>query len=221
MHEPDKLLKAEIREELLWDPHLDDRRLVVNAQKGRVTLRGWVPSNEQESTALDDAWAMNGVRDVEDQLLVGVPGAPMADADLAEACRHALHGEGLVPAGAVKVSVTSGRATLSGEVRRPYQRRVAERAVRRVEGILGITSNIAVTDNPVPSDVRNRVHMALRRHCMLDGLPVEVTNEGRTVFLDGRVGSDQARQVAERAASIAPGVKTVVNRLSVAAAEQV
>jgi osmotically-inducible protein OsmY len=112
--------------------------------------------------------------------------------------------------------VTAGRATLWGEVRRLYQRTAAERAVRRVDGILGVTSNVAVTNDPVPSDVLHRIHKALRRQALLDGSPLQVTNEGHTVFLDGTIKSWRARQVAEKAASAAPGVREVMNRLSVA-----
>jgi osmotically-inducible protein OsmY len=202
MHKPDKLLEAAVREELLWDLHLDDRRVVVRAQNGRVTLSGWVPSYEQKRVAVDDTWAKGGVR--------------AADDELAGACRRALRAEGLVPDGAVKVSVKAGRATLSGEVRRRHQRIAAERAVRTVEGILGLTNSVAVTDDPVPSDVAHQIHKALRRQAVVDGSPLQVTNEGHTVSLDGTVRSWKARQVAERAAFAAPGVKEVVDRLSVA-----
>ncbi|MGP8205743.1 MAG: BON domain-containing protein, partial [Acidimicrobiales bacterium] len=153
MHKPDKLLGAAVREELLWDPHLDDRRVVVRAQNGRVTLSGWVPSYEHKTVAVDDTWAKGGVRDVDDELLIGAAGEAVADDELTEACRRALRAEGLVPDGAVKVRVKAGRATLSGEVRRLHQRTAAERAVRTVEGILGLTNSVAVTDDPVPSDV--------------------------------------------------------------------
>jgi osmotically-inducible protein OsmY len=216
MHKPNKLLEAAVREELLWDPHLDDRRVVVRAKNGRVRLSGWVPNCEQRAVAVDDTWAKGGVRDVDDELLVGVAGEPAVDADLAEVCRRAIRAGGLVPDGAVKVSVTAGRATLLGEVRRLYQRTAAERAVRRADGILGITNNVAVTDDPVPSDVAHRIHKALRRQALLDGSPLQVTNEGHTVFLDGTVKSERARHVAEKAASAAPRVREVVDRLSVA-----
>lgn len=215
MHEPDELLEIEVRGELLWDPNVDDRRIVVKAKNGRVTLSGWAPTDEQEAIAVGDTWAMSGVREVENQLLVGVAGEPRADAELAEACRRALRAERPVPEGAVKVRVAHGRATLSGQVRRLHQRVVAERAVHKVAGIIGVNSNIAITDDPVPSDVRRRAHKALRRQGLLDGLPITVTNEGHTVFLDGCVGSSRARRVAERAASAAPGVSEVVDRLSV------
>jgi len=118
------------------------------------------------------------------------------------------------------VSVKAGRATLSGEVRRLHQRTAAERAVRTVEGLLGVTSNIAVTDDPVPSDVAHRIHKALRRQALLDGSPLQVANESHTVFLDGTVKSSRGRQIAEKAASAAPGVREVVNRLSVATNQQ-
>ncbi len=113
MHKPDKLLGAAVREELLWDPHLDDRRVVVRAQNGRVTLSGWVPSYEHKTVAVDDTWAKGGVRDVDDELLIGAAGEAVADDELTEACRRALRAEGLVPDGAVKVRVKAGRATLS------------------------------------------------------------------------------------------------------------
>ena len=216
MHKPNKLLEAAVREELLWDPHLDDRRVVVRAKNGRVRLSGWVPNCEQRAVAVDDTWAKGGVRDVDDELLVGAAAGPAADDDLAEACRRALRAERFVPDGAVKVSVKAGRATLSGAVRRPYQRTAAERAVRRVGGILGVTSNVVVTDDPVPSEVAHRIHQALRRQALLDGSPLQVTNERYTVFLDGTVKSSRARQIAEKAASAAPGVREVVNRLAVA-----
>ena len=138
---------------------------------------------------MDDTWAKGGVRDVDDELLVGVAGEPAVDAELAGACRRALRAEGLVPDGAVKIGVKAGQATLSGEVRRPYQRTAAERAVRTVEGILGLTNSVAVTDDPVPSDVAHQIHKALRRQAVVDGSPLQVTNEGHTVSLDGTVRS--------------------------------
>jgi len=214
MHKPDKLLEAAVREELLWDPRLDDRRVVVRAQNGRVTLSGWVPSYEHKRLAVDDTWAKGGVRAVDDELLVGAACEAVADDELAEACRRALRAEGLVPDGAVEVSVKAGRATLSGEVRRLHQRMAAERAVRRLEGILGLTNGVAVTDDPVASDVAHQIHKALRRQALLDGSPLQVTNEGHTVFLDGTVRSWRARQIAERAALAAPGVSEIVDRLS-------
>ena len=88
--------------------------------------------------------------------------------------------------------------------------------MRTVEGILGLTNSVAVTDDPVPSDVAHQIHKALRRQAVVDGSPLQVTNEGHTVSLDGTVRSWKARQVAERAAFAAPGVKEVVDRLSVA-----
>lgn len=150
MHKPDKLLEAAVREELLWDPHLEDRRVVVRAQNGRVTLSGWVPNCEQRAVAVDDTWAKGGVRDVDDELLVGVAGEPAVDADLAEVCRRALRAEGLVPDGAVKIGVTAGQATLSGEVRRPYQRTAAER--REPEGLLECGLREMLSSGPLVDD---------------------------------------------------------------------
>ena len=43
MHKPNRLLESDVKEELDWDPMLDDSRIVVKADDGRVILSGVHP----------------------------------------------------------------------------------------------------------------------------------------------------------------------------------
>lgn len=72
------------------------------------------------------------------------------DADIFADARKALDQHPTVPQG-VHVHVSWGTVTLTGSVRRPFERSHAEEAVRRVEGIRGLVNGIIVTQAPNPA----------------------------------------------------------------------
>ena len=51
MHKPNNLLELDVKDELEWDPMLDDNRIVVKARRRRVTLTGTVPSYYESTRA--------------------------------------------------------------------------------------------------------------------------------------------------------------------------
>ena len=213
MHKPNNLLAKDVRDQLDWDPLIDNTRIVVKADDGLVTLTGSVPTYYETLLAPDDAWSVHGVKAVDNGLLVGLVGDAITDAEIAAACATALDADRFVPKEAVSAEVTEGWVTLSGEVRRHFQRRSAEHAVRRIDGVLGITNKIAITSDPVPSDVADRINRAFRRNAIIDDSMITVTNSGNTVFLDGTAGSWRAKMEAEDASWEAPGVSDVIDRL--------
>jgi osmotically-inducible protein OsmY len=113
----------------------------------------------------DDAQLVGGATAVDNQLLVGLLGDVIADGELAVAAVAALDADRFVPKGAVDVDVVEGWITLRGDVRRHYQRLAAEHAVGRLDGVLGVTDKIAITSDPIPSDVAYRIQ---RAQSMLD-----------------------------------------------------
>jgi osmotically-inducible protein OsmY len=213
MHKPNNLLESDVRASLDWDPSLDDSRIVVSADDGRVTLSGSVPSFYEEMLATDDAWTVGGVKALEDNLLVGPLGDAIADADIATACEAALDHDRIVPHGSVTATVLEGTVTLRGEVRRHFQRRAAEFAVSRVDGVLGVENLISISSEPIPSDVADRINKAFERNAIIDDSRITVTSDGHTINLDGTVGSYAALQQAEDTAWAAPGVTEVDDHL--------
>jgi osmotically-inducible protein OsmY len=216
MHKPNNLLESDVREELDWDPRFDDSRVIVKANDGTVTLTGAVDTYYDSMLATNDAWGIGGVKSVDDQLMVGLVGGDIADADLAADCLEALDRDRLVPKGTVNVVAVDGWVTLTGEVRRHYQRQAANLDVSRVNGVLGVTNNITLTKDAMPGDVVARINKALERDAIIDDSLVEVTTVGNTVYLDGTVGSWYALDDAEDTVWRAPGVTDVVNRLVIA-----
>jgi osmotically-inducible protein OsmY len=216
MHKPNNLLKLDVEDQLAWDPQVDTTRIVTSADDGKVTLTGSVPSLYQVTRAGEDATLVGGVKVLDNELLVGLLGDAITDAAIAAASTDALKGDSFVPQGSVTVDVRDGWVTLGGEVRRHYQRVAAEHAVRKVDGVLGIDNGIALTDEPIPGDVADRIKTAFQRAAIINDSLIEVSNDDHTVYLDGKADSWVARQAAEETAWNAPGVNMVIDRLEVA-----
>jgi osmotically-inducible protein OsmY len=213
MHKPNNLLERDVKEQLDWDSMLDDTRIVVKADDGRITLSGAVDTYPDVELASRDARRVNGVKAVDNQLLVGLIGAAIADMDIATDCTKALDGDRFVPHGAVTATVADGWVTIRGEVRHHYQRQAAQHAVGRVAGVRGVTNQVTLTDEPIPSDVADRINKAFRRSALVDDSMIKVSNAGHTIYLDGSAGSWTAMEEATDTAWDAPGVTEVVNRL--------
>jgi osmotically-inducible protein OsmY len=213
MHKPNNLLESDVEEELDWDPRFDNSRVVVKANDGDVTLNGSVDTFYDTIMATEDAQSVGGVKSVDNELLVGLVGDAIADADLVTDCLDALDRDRLVPKGTVSVIAVEGWVTLGGEVRRHFQRLAARHAVSRVDGVLGVTNNITLTKDAMPGDVVDRINKAFKRDSIIDDSLIQVTTGGNTVYLDGTVGSWNAMEEAEDTAWEAPGVTDVVDRL--------
>jgi osmotically-inducible protein OsmY len=79
VHKPSSSIESEVRDELDWDPMLDDKRTFVQASDGRVTLTGAVGSFSELLRASDDARSVRGVRTVDNELLVAPAGEAIAE----------------------------------------------------------------------------------------------------------------------------------------------
>ncbi len=213
MHKPNNLLQADVKDELDWDPLLDNSQIIVKADDGRVTLSGAVPTYYDSVLALEDAWSVGGVKTIDNELLVGLVGEAIADDKVADACTAALNANHFVPKGAVQAEVVDGWVTLTGDVRNHFQRREAEHSVRRIDGVNGITDKISITSDPIPTDVADRINKAFRRNAIIDDSKIQVSHSGHTVYLDGIAGSWTALREAEDVAWAAPGVTDVIDRL--------
>ena len=151
MHKPNNILEADVRDQIDWDFRIDGSRIVVKAKDGRVTLSGSVPTFYESALTEEDTWGVGGVTAVDNEVLVGLVGSAIADVDIEAACARALDADKFVPKGAVSAFVSDGWVTLTGEVRHHFQRQAAEHAVRKVDGVLGLTDKVGISSEPIPT----------------------------------------------------------------------
>jgi osmotically-inducible protein OsmY len=212
-------LQRDVLRELAWDPRVEQAEIGVEVRHGVVTLSGTVSSWGKRAAAEEAAYRVAGVLDVANDVQVKVPGGLVrTDAEIAGAVRHALTWDVFVPDQRIRSSVTDGWVTLDGEVDFLAEREDAERAVRNLVGVRGVTNRIAVAVTPpreVPADVRRAIEEALARRASRQASRIRVDVAGGRVTLSGRVRSWEERRAVLGAARLTPGVESVEDRLEI------
>src|ERR1700730_6050108 len=180
-------LKKTIESELVWEPSVNAAEIGVAAKDGIVTLTGRVESYWQKIAAERAASRVPGGKAVANELEIRLPSSSeRTDEDIARAVLNSLDWSVLVPADRIKVKVSKRWVTLAGSVDWQYQKSAAERAVRDLVGVKGVSNLVEVKPRVSTSEVKSAIEAALKRS-----------------------------EEAERAAWRAPGVRLVENRITV------
>ena len=213
----DSQLQRDVQDQLKWEPSIRDAEIGTSVKDGVVTLTGYVDSFAEKWAAVRAVERLSGVKAAADNMEVRLPSShTRSDTDIAHAAVRALEWDIQVPNDRIKMTVRDGWITLEGDVEWQYQRTAAERAVRYLTGVKGVTSLVAVKPKHVSSfDVSGKIKEALRRSAELDAERITVETHDGSVTLKGTVRSYAERRDAERAAWGAPGVTKVEDHIAV------
>jgi osmotically-inducible protein OsmY len=214
----DSDIKRDVEAELKWDPDIDATDIGVAVKNGVVALAGFVRSYSQKWQAERDAKRVIGVMGVANDVEVRLPSdSQRPDPEIARDAVAALKQELPYSSANMKVLAKDGWLTLEGAAEWNYQRTRAEDAVRHIRGVKGVTNFLTLKPRAAPTQIKEKIEEAFRRHAEVDANNITVEANGGEVILRGAVRSWAERQEAERAAWRAPGVIKVDNRIAISA----
>ena len=209
-------LKRDVNAELAWDPAVKSTAIGVAVKDGVVTLTGHIDTFAEKHAASRAVRRVAGVKAIALELDVKLaPDHKRSDTDIATSAEQALKWNTLVPVEAIRLTVDHGWITLQGDVEWDYQRRSAEKAIRPLMGVVGISNEIVLRARPRVADLSRRIEGALMRQAIREAQRVKIAVEGTTVTLSGTMHSWQERDAVQGVAWSAPGVGDVINQLRV------
>ena len=211
----DKQLKQSVLDELKWEPSVNAAHIGVTTKDGVVTLMGSVETYAEKHGAETAALRVKDVKAVAEEIEVKLPfSVKHGDSEIAEAAVNRLAWNSSVPKDAVKVTVSKGWVTLTGDVHWHYQHDAAADAVRTLRGVIGVSNKIAIKPQANAGNIKSDIMVALHRS-WFSPEKIDVSAYDGKVTLTGTVEYWDERALAGTTAWAAPGVTSVTNDIRV------
>jgi osmotically-inducible protein OsmY len=202
--------------ELAWEPSVTAAHIGVTASAGVVTLTGHVDSYAQKIAAERVARRVKGVMAVAEEIEVRLPFEHNRDdTEIAAAILERFSWDVSIPRDSIGVKVEKGWVTLTGQVRRYYEREAAEQEVYGLQGVVGVSNHMTIKPSISTATVSDDITRALHRSWFFSPENIKVSAEGGKIRLTGVVRSPYERSIAAETAWMAEGVTSVENDISV------
>jgi osmotically-inducible protein OsmY len=212
----DSQVQQDVLAELDWEPAIDASLIAVDVAGGVVTLTGQTSSYAEKLDAAEAARRVGGVRALTVAIEVALPAwRKNSDAEITVSVKAALHWLTKRPLDSVTVGVEDGWITLSGDVDWEYQRQAATAALRNIRGVRGVDDQVSIRPQVSHSAVKAEIAAALNRRARTEAQSIAVDVSGCDVTLTGTVHSWSERDLARHSAWASPGVRNVVDNISV------
>jgi osmotically-inducible protein OsmY len=158
----DSEIKKDVEDELHWDPDIDTTDLAIAVHDGIVTLTGFVRSYMQKTQAERDAKRVAGTLLLANDIEVRLPYInKRPDPEIARDAADKLRNELPYSSQYIKATAKDGWLTLEGTLEWNYQRDRAEKSVRTVRAVIGVSNDITLKPRVMARDVKRRIEAAL------------------------------------------------------------
>ncbi|MFO7796270.1 MAG: BON domain-containing protein [Promethearchaeati archaeon] len=210
-------IKKDIVDQLYWDSRVDASEVEVEVDRSKVKLKGKVPNYSAKGAASADAWAINGVQEVDNFIdveyppSVSVPTDEEIKADIETSYELNLS----LDAKDIDVSVTAGIVTLEGSVDAYWKKSRAESIASGVSGVLDIINKLTIvpSENFIDKEIAEDIIGSISRNFNVNAEKVDVKVEKGKVTLSGSVADWTAYRGVMDAAEFTAGVVDIDDNL--------
>lgn len=217
MSKAEQDIEKNVIDQLYWDYRVDSSNINVSFKDGEVTLDGVVPSFTSKTSAEFDAWSVQGVTSVNNNLTVEFPSTYEipTDGQIKINAKESLTLNADIDSTNIDVSVASGILTLEGSVNAFWKKLKAEDIVSNLIGVVSVINKLTIvpTDNFIDKDIAEDIIKSITRNIFVSVEDVDVTVEEGRVRLSGRVPNWRAYEAAMDAARYTAGVIEINDNL--------
>ncbi len=213
----DEIIKKNLIDELYWDARIDASNIKAEVDNGKVKIEGTVPTYGSKLAADMDAWNIDGVRTVINDLNVRYKTELPSDDDIQRIVHNNMVWNPYLSSYKIDVEVNGGVVTLNGTVDAYWKKITAETEAEDVMGVIEVVNNMGVVPSGdfVDEDIARDITDTLSRKVAVPEENVNVMVKDGRVTLTGKVPNWHASNIARRAAERTLGVIDVVNELRI------
>lgn len=213
-------IKKDVVDQLYWDGRVDAANVQVEVLDDRVVLTGIVPTVGTRYAAEEDAWLVEGVHAVENDLTVEYPAglATPSDDTIVARIADTLLWHPDIDSSDITPAASQGWVTLKGSVGSYWQQMLAGELASGISGVLGVANELAVVPSKDITDqsIARAIVSALERNAYVDPEDINVEVADGVVILSGAVPNLMVYRAAADAARHTVGVVNVINKLTFA-----
>ncbi len=224
-NEHDPKIASDTKATYVFRKILRASHLEATSKDGVVTLTGKVDLESQSQLAQATATGVEGVKGVENMIVVKEGPTENSDSGLFMKLTSALAYHRSANAAGTVVEVKEGVATLKGKASTEEQRELMTGYAKDVEGIKDIKNEMTVVADAKPAStmmetvddasVSAQVSMALLAHRSTSTLGTTATSVDGVVTLSGEANTKAERDHVEKLVLDINGVRKVVNTMTV------
>ncbi|MDX1688570.1 MAG: BON domain-containing protein [Candidatus Promineifilaceae bacterium] len=215
----DEAIKKDLIDQLYWDNRIDASDITVTVDDGNVTLTGEVQTHRAREAAARNAWLVEGVVFVDNQLKLAYaePETLPTDAEVQEEILDSFRWNPDLRSYKIDVDVENGWVTLEGTLDAFWKKVDAESEAFATRGVVGVTNKLAIVPTESISDemIAEDVVDAIERNLRVSADDVDVTVMNGRVTLEGTVPTAAAKVAAYNSALYTAGVKDVQDNIIV------
>ncbi len=215
----DEILKQEIIDHLVWDNRVDASKVHVDVNNGKVKLEGVVPHQMAKLAAVNDAFRVAGIRNVQNFLEVKYPTdiAVPSDSEISESILKMMEWNNRLDSTGIRVKTNNGMVILSGTVESSWGKHLAEEIASSANGVVDVLNNLSVkiadkiTDREIQHDIIN----AYKRSMLITEDRVDVEVSDGIVHVVGVVSNYLIKKEVYDIALHTAGVKEVIDEVTI------
>ncbi|MFY8004938.1 MAG: BON domain-containing protein [Chitinophagaceae bacterium] len=210
-------LQKNVQDAIKWQPQLNAAEIGVIVCDGVVTLTGTVDSYLKKIEAENATKNVAGVRAIVEKIEVIYRKMlnKKSDSDIAYDILNIYQLNSQIPENTIKIKVEKGWVNLGGELNWSYQKEEAKNAIKNLDGIIGVTNNILIKPKALNLLEKEVIENLLKLSWTLNAEDINVSVDGTSVTLDGKVAALYQKEEAERIALGTPGIWSVQNNLHI------